>query len=430
MPCPRYTLRSMPKKSATSARPGKPSPARLPGLAAPSRNHAARPSPHLPPENHVPQLQKALLAWFAANQRPLPWRVNYTPYEVWISEVMLQQTQMERGVSYFKRWMARFPDVASLAAASEEEVLRLWEGLGYYSRARHVLAAARQIMEKHKGIFPSALEEIRALPGVGPYTAGAVASIAFGEKLPCVDANVERVVARLFDLDTPVKQEPAASAVRAWALRLVPEGKAREHNQAIMELGALVCGKKPRCAVCPLAAFCVSLHLGIVDQRPVPGKRTLITPIEVVTGVLRRNGLIYVQKRLPSGVWGNLWEFPGGRVEPGESPEEAVVREFREETGFAVAVDGTCGIIRHGYTTYRITLHCFALSLAGERACRKAHNAAPPCPPVLTAASAWRWVTAAELEHLAMPAAHRKLADQLFGPGARSFLPGLQACAK
>lgn len=420
----------MPAKHAKPTKPGNPASARLPGLAAPPRNTAAQPPRHLPPESHLPQLQEALLAWFAAHQRPLPWRVDYTPYEVWISEVMLQQTQMERGVSYFKRWMARFPDVASLAAASEEEVLRLWEGLGYYSRARHVLAAARQIMEKHKGIFPSALEDIRALPGVGPYTAGAVASIAFGEKLPCVDANVERVVARVFDLDTPVKQEPAASAVRAWALRLVPEGKAREHNQAIMELGALVCGKKPRCAACPLAAFCVSLHLGIADQRPVPGKRRPITPIEVVTGVLRRNGLIFVQKRLASGVWGNLWEFPGGRVEPGESPQQAVVREFQEETGFAVAVDSACGIIRHGYTTYRITLHCFALGLAGESPRGSAESQAPPSPPVLTAASAWRWVTAAELGQLAMPAAHRKLADQLFGPGGRRFLPGLRNAAK
>lgn len=420
----------MPAKHAKPTKPGNPASARLPGLAAPPRNTAAQPPRHLSPESHLPQLQEALLAWFAAHQRPLPWRVDYTPYEVWISEVMLQQTQMERGVSYFKRWMARFPDVASLAAASEEEVLRLWEGLGYYSRARHVLAAARQIMEKHKGIFPSALEDIRALPGVGPYTAGAVASIAFGEKLPCVDANVERVVARVFDLDTPVKQEPAASAVRAWALRLVPEGKAREHNQAIMELGALVCGKKPRCAACPLAAFCVSLHLGIADQRPVPGKRTPITPIEVVTGVLRRNELIFVQKRLASGVWGNLWEFPGGRVEPGESPQQAVVREFQEETGFAVAVDSACGIIRHGYTTYRITLHCFALGLAGESPRGSAESQAPPSPPVLTAASAWRWVTAAELGQLAMPAAHRKLADQLFGPGGRRFLPGLRNAAK
>ena len=358
-------------------------------------------------------LQKALLDWFAQNQRLLPWRANYTPYEVWISEVMLQQTQMERGVSYFNRWMERFPDIAALAAASEEEVLRQWEGLGYYSRARHVLAAARQIMQEHGGIFPSELEKIRALPGVGPYTAGAIASIAFGEKLPCVDANVERVVARVFDVDSPVKQEPAAGTIRRWALRLVPEGRAREHNQAMMELGALVCRKKPRCGVCPLAAFCVSLHLGITDLRPVPGKRATITPVNAVTGVLRYGEHVFIQKRPPSGVWGNLWEFPGGRVEPGESPEEAVIREFMEETGFAVRVARQYGIIRHGYTTYRLTLHCFGLELAND-----AQAGAPPQPPILTAASEARWTAPAGLDHLAMPAAHRKLADRLFSPPA------------
>ena len=157
-----------------------------------------------------------------------------------------------------------------------------------------------------------------------------------------------------------------------------------------------------------------------MDQRPVPGKRAAITPIEVVTGVLRHTGRVFVQKRLASGVWGNLWEFPGGRVEPGESPEQAVVREFGEETGFGVAVDRSYGIIRHGYTTYRITLHCFALSLA---ATTTAATAEPPAPPILTAASAWRWVTPVELENLAMPAAHRKLADQIFAPGGQPRLP-------
>lgn len=379
-------------------------PAALPGMAEQNP-----PLLHLPPQNHLAQLQNALLNWFAANQRSLPWRVNYTPYEVWISEVMLQQTQMERGVSYFNRWMQRFPDIAALAAASEEEVLRQWEGLGYYSRARHILTAARKIMAEHGGIFPSGLEDIRSLPGVGPYTAGAVASIAFGEKLPCVDANVERVIARLFDVDSPVKQEPAAGIIHRWALRLVPEGKAREHNQAMMELGALVCRKKPRCAQCPLAQFCVSLHLGITDQRPVPGKRATITPVNAVTGVLRCGCKVFVQKRPPAGVWGNLWEFPGGRVEPDESPEQASVREFMEETGFAVRVAERHGIIRHGYTTYRLTLHCFGLELESPGIAES-----PPQPPLLSAATEARWVNPEELNALAMPAAHRKLADNLF----------------
>ena len=411
MPVCRYRLQTMNRKTH------KTQPATLPGLP-----QGGQPLPqHLPPQQHLAELQAALLQWFAQNQRSLPWRVNYTPYEVWISEVMLQQTQMERGVSYFKSWMRRFPDIASLAAASEEEVLRQWEGLGYYSRARHILTAARKIMSDHGGVFPSDLAAIRALPGVGPYTAGAVASIAFGEKLPCVDANVERVVARIFDVDSPVKQDPAAGIIHQWALRLVPEGLAREHNQAMMELGALVCRKKPLCASCPLARFCISLHLGITDQRPVPGKRATITPVNAVTGVLHCGSRVFVQKRPPSGVWGNLWEFPGGRVEADESPEQASVREFMEETGFAVRVVQRHGIIRHGYTTYRLTLHCFGLELVAPP------TATPPLPPQLTAATECRWVSPQELNELAMPAAHRKLADRLFAePDAGSQKPAVQ----
>ena len=178
----------------------------------------------------------------------------------------------------------------------------------------------------------------------------------------------------------------------------------------MMELGALVCGKKPRCGQCPLARFCTALHLGIVHERPVPGKKAEITPIEVVTGVLSSHDRVFVQKRLPQGAWGGLWEFPGGRVEPGETPEQAVVREFAEETGFTVRVTAPLGIIRHGYTTYRVRLHCFALELVTDDTPR------PPEPPVLTAATACRWLERGELESLAMPAAHRKLADRLTAP--------------
>lgn len=371
---------------------------------------AVPPPGHRPPEDHLPELQQALLAWFDANARPLPWRRHYTPYEVWISEIMLQQTQMERGVSYFLRWMERFPDLPALAAASEEEVLHAWEGLGYYSRARNLLAAARLVMREHGGVFPSDPEAIRALPGIGPYTTAAIASIAFNLPVACIDANVERVIARVFDVDSPVKSGPAAARIAELARRILPEGEARRHNQAMMELGALVCGKKPRCGQCPLARFCTALHLGIVHERPVPGKKAEITPIEVVTGVLSCHDRVFVQKRLPQGAWGGLWEFPGGRVEPGETPEQAVVREFAEETGFTVRVTAPLGIIRHGYTTYRVRLHCFALELVTDDTPR------PPAPLVLTAATACRWLERGELESLAMPAAHRKLADSLTAP--------------
>lgn len=354
----------------------------------------------------IAHVQYALLPWFDAHKRDLPWRGLYTPYTVWVSEIMLQQTQMERGVLYYKRWMERFPDIASVAAATEEEILRLWEGLGYYSRARHLHRAAQHIMSVHGGVFPCELEAIRALPGVGPYTAGAIASMAFGHELPCVDANVERVLSRVFDIDTPVKQEPAASRIRALAMELVPQGKAREHNQAMMELGALVCRKKPRCADCPLQCICESCRLGIAHERPVPGKRAPIVPLTVVTGVLRRHGRIFMQKRPEDGVWAKLWEFPGGVVESGELIEDAIIREYAEETGFDVAIMRKIGIIRHGYTTYRITLHCFELELRG-------YTQRWPQPPALTAASECRWVLPDAIAALPLPAAHRKLADTL-----------------
>ena len=169
--------------------------------------------------------RKDLLSWFAENRRPLPWRADYTPYRTWIAEVMMQQTQMDRGVQYFLRWMERFPDVAAVAAAPEEDLLKAWEGLGYYRRARNIQAAARVIMERHGGNFPTSYADILALPGVGPYTAGAIASTAYNEEVPCVDGNVERVLSRVFDIDTPVKEEPAKSRIRELAQALIPKGE-------------------------------------------------------------------------------------------------------------------------------------------------------------------------------------------------------------
>ena len=336
--------------------------------------------------------------------------MDYAPYAVWVAEIMLQQTQMERGVAYFQRWMERFPDINAVAEADEDTILLAWEGLGYYSRARNLHRAARQIVERRQGVFPSEPADIRALPGIGPYTAAAVASIAFNRRLACVDANVERVLARLFDIGNPIKAKAGAARVRHLAEALLPE-KPREHNQALMELGALVCRKKPLCGACPLAPYCQSLRLGIVHERPVPGAKRQSIPICIVCGVLRAGGNIFVQRRRDGDVWARLWEFPGGVIEKNESPQHAVVREFAEETAFEVRIVRELGAIRHAYTKYRVTLHCFELAIktpinAGD---------ALPAPPVLTAATGWRWLTPGELKLLPMPAAHRKLADKIFG---------------
>lgn len=359
----------------------------------------------------VQVMEQALLTWFAENSRPLPWRTHYSPYSVWISEIMLQQTQMERGVACFRAWMERFPDIASLANAAEEDVLKAWEGMGYYSRARNICKAARIIMSEHHGVFPADLASIRALPGIGPYTAAAIASIAYEQDIPCIDANAERVLARLTDLELCVREGAGKKTVERLAAALLQKGCGRLHNQAIMELGALVCGRTPHCTRCPLAFACLARRHGTVLSRPVLPQRPPRVPLFVATGVLLHKGLFYIQKRSPSDAWGGLWEFPGGCIEAGERPEEAVLRELKEETGFVTRVVDKLGIIRHGYTTYHVTLHCFSLAFEEEP------DDWPS--PELTEACDFRWLPLEDLGPYAMPSAHRRLATALHLEGDR-----------
>lgn len=290
-----------------------------------------RPPGHRPPEDHLPELQQALLAWFDANARPLPWRRHYTPYEVWISEIMLQQTQMERGVNYFLRWMERFPDLPALAAASEEEVLHAWEGLGYYSRARNLLAAARLVMQEHGGVFPSDPEAIRALPGIGPYTTAAIASIAFNlpwpVSMPMWNGSSPRLRCGQSGQIRPGRRAHRGAGPPYPARRRGPPPQPG-HD------GAGRPGLRQEAPLRPVSSgrFCTALHLGIVHERPVPGQKGGDHSHRGgEPGVLSSHDRVFVQKRLPQGAWGGLWEFPGGRVEPGETPEQAVVREFAEE---------------------------------------------------------------------------------------------------
>ena len=362
-----------------------------------------------PLPEHAP-MTGALLAWFQENKRPLPWRTTYAPYDVLVSEFMLQQTQMDRAAAYFTRWMRRFPSLESVAEADIDEVLKAWEGLGYYSRARNLHKAAQAIVREHGGTVPDSLKALRSLPGIGDYTAGAVLSIAFNQPVPAVDANVERVFARLFDVGAPVKSIASSGFIRRMATVLIPEGEARTFNQALMELGALVCGKKPRCEICPVSRFCQAHHLGIEAERPVPGKKTRYSAMEIVTGVLIHNGRLFVQKRLDSGVWAGFWEFPGGRLEEGETPEQAVVREFYEETEFTVRAVEYLGLVRHAYTRYKIAMHCFMCRLEDA----PADDADRFPAPQLHAATEYRWIEPEEVDRLTLPAGHRKLADVWF----------------
>lgn len=355
----------------------------------------------------APDLQHQLLVWFAQNSRDLPWRRTYHPYHVWISEIMLQQTQMERVVQYFSRWLERFPDVPALADADEHEVLRLWEGLGYYSRAANLLKSARLIRDRHAGRIPEDYNALLALPGIGRYTAGAIMSIAFNHDQPLVDANVERVFARIFDLSLPVKDKECRRLIWQKAAELLPPGKARFFNQALMEHGALVClPQNPRCDRCPCRNQCQSHALGIVGQRPVPGKVRETIFIEMATGVLVDKGKIFIQQRRQDDIWPSLWEFPGGGLQDGETPEEALTREYLEETELRIRVQKKIAVIKHSYTRYRVTLHCYFCELAARKK-----------KPKLHAAQDYRWVAPQDLKQYAFPAPHRRLIGKITAIG-------------
>lgn len=353
-------------------------------------------------QSDVEAAADALIAWFAAHKRPLPWRVRYTPYEVWISEVMLQQTQMERGVAYFQRWMKRFPSVTAVAEAPEEEILRYWEGLGYYRRARFLHQAAKAMVEKHGGQIPATLEELSALPGLGEYTVAAILGIAYEKDIVTIDANVERVFSRLLNIDTPVKKRPAATLIRQEARRFLPAGQARAYNQALMELGALVCGKSPQCALCPLAAWCVSHKLGLERERPVVEKKSAVIPVSSVHGILLCEKHVLLLQRPSEGLWGNMWEFPGAVVE--KLPLQETLLQAFGRLGITVDIIAPLGEVRHNYTKHRLTAHFFRV----ESELTKKDISA------LLGEVPHRFVLWNETEGLAMPAHHRKMAERYF----------------
>ena len=321
-------------------------------------------------------------------------------------------------MDYFNRFTNLFPDIRSLAEAHDEQVLKAWEGLGYYSRARNLHQAARMLSTANA--FPTSPEALRELPGVGPYTAGAVASIAFNLPVPAVDANALRVFARLLDLDLPVSSARTRKIVAKTMASLMEEVEPRVFNQAVMEFGALVCRpRNPECPSCPVLAHCRAVAAGTVPLRPmIPESKEKIR-ITMATGVLARKGRIYIQKRSPHDVWPGLWEFPGGVVEPGETPRQAMVREYREETGLAVVPKGKITVVRSTFTRYLVTLHCwYCLDQAPD-----------PPEPELREAVDGKFVTPSELGERAWPAGHRKLVrfmaeDPGFTDFVRSTLPG------
>jgi A/G-specific adenine glycosylase len=355
------------------------------------------------PEARYKQIRARLLNWFELNQRELPWRVLYKPYEVWISEIMLQQTQVKTMLPYYHRWMGRFADVQAVALAPEEDLLKHWEGLGYYSRARNIHRAAKVLLKEHGTEFPRDCDILLGLPGIGRYTAGAIMSIAFNADFPVVDGNIARIFSRLLDVATPIRDKQTEEALWNIAEGMLPSGKARNFNQALMDLGALICTpRNPSCSRCPIKVHCQALQTGVVNLRPLTRRGKDTVPIQAAVGILVHKGKIFIQKRPPSGLMPHLWEFPGGKMQNGETPEDALVREFHEELELNVRILQKVALIRHNYTTFRVTLHAFSCQL--EDVSRQ---------PVLRSAVDGRWVTPEELELYAFPAANRLLIQRI-----------------
>ncbi len=359
---------------------------------------------------------KALLSWFDQNKRDLPWRRSRSPYSTWISEIMLQQTRVETVKPYYERWMERFPDVRSLAEADEQEILKLWEGLGYYSRARSIHKAARVIMTDYEGRIPSDPALLRKLPGIGDYTAGAIASIGYGLPAAALDGNIRRILARYYDIPDPVRTPQTEKLLWKLAEENLDKERPGDFNEALMDLGSAIClPENPQCLLCPLTADCLARQHGTTAERPVIIKAEPI-PHYIVTAAIIPDEIkkrFLLTKRPSKGLLGGLWEFPGGKQEAGESLEECLQREIREELDIAVTVGESFGIYKHAYTHFKVTLHAFFCQ----------HTADKPKP---LAADELGWFTREELSALPMGKIDRMIAHNLAASADEETSPGTE----
>jgi A/G-specific adenine glycosylase len=314
---------------------------------------------------------------------------------VWVAEIALQQTRVEQGTPYIERFLKRFPDVHALARANIDEVLKLWEGLGYYARARNLHAAAKRI-SGNGGKVPDTVDELLALPGIGRYTAGAIASIAFDAPAPVLDGNVKRVLARVMDYPDSIDTGEAEALFWDIMGALVKGSAPGDFNQGMMELGAQVCTPRdPDCGSCPVANYCEAFAAHTVAERPVRRTKSKVPHYEIVVAAIRNRGRYLLGRRPEGGLLGGLWEFPGGKLEAGENHTQALLREAREELGVRIAVGGLVASVNHAYSHFKVTLHVYRCTLKSGRPCARAHTKL-------------RWTAPAEFERFAFPKANHK----------------------
>lgn len=347
-------------------------------------------------------IRRRLLAWYARHRRDLPWRHSNDAYRIWVAEVMLQQTQVDTVIPYYERFVDQFPTVGALAAANLDAVLKMWEGLGYYARARNLHAAARQLVMHDRGRVPETWNKLLLLPGVGPYTAGAIASIAFGERRPAVDGNVRRVLSRLYAIQDAIGASSTQRRLRDLAAQLVPERDPGEFNQALMDLGATICTpRSPACPTCPLCQVCAAYETGLQYVLPNRTPRKPVPHYDATAGVISNgDGEVLLVQRPHDGMLGGLWTFPGGRREPDEELEACLRRSIDETLGIEVSVGKPIVAVDHAYTHFRVSLHAF-----------HCHHEARE--PRARGYSNWQWVALGELDRFALPKVHREVAKAL-----------------
>lgn len=343
-------------------------------------------------------LQSDLLAWYDAHAADLPWRENQDAYRVWLSEIMLQQTQVETVKPYFARFLEAFPTVQALAAAPLADVLKRWEGLGYYSRVRNLHQTAQIVSRDFGGSFPQTVDGLLALPGIGRYTAGAIASIAFGQIAPVLDGNVIRVFARLTDLESDVTQPNVKEELWKLAEEWLDRERPGDYNQALMELGRVICKpRNPLCAECPVQKHCKAFANNTQNQRPVKTRKAAVPHYHVAAGMIWNDeGQLLIAQRPLEGLLGGLWEFPGGKQESDETLPECLNRELQEELGITVEVGELFCVVQHAFTHFKITLHAFT--------CRYTNG-----QPQTIGVRDWAWVTPEQLEQYSFGKADREV---------------------
>ncbi len=351
-----------------------------------------------PEKDWLRALKTGLLKWYGRNARTLPWRGTHDPYRVWVSEIMLQQTQVETVKAYFVRFIDAFPNLAMLAKSPEEKVLRLWEGLGYYRRARQLHRAAQQIVAEHDGVFPHDLEAVRQLPGIGRYTAGAILSISFDARQPILEANTVRLFSRLLAFRGNSHSAAGQKTLWHFATEILPTKNTGTFNQALMELGSLICTpREPKCTACPLFDLCPTRRSNLQDKIPVAKKKPVFESVRETAFVIERRGEIALRQCRAGERWAGLWDFPRFACDPADSTANA--KRLHQLTGLKVTPQEVFAKFQHGVTRFRISLSCQRCNVVSGR--------------LQKTGEVLRWVSLAELSNYPLNTTARKLAKLL-----------------